>query len=135
MNVYEEIPEDRYEFEGAAKAAIERYHEVGTWQPEESLEVAESKANRRNEWDKIAEAAKVLTSAVNGRSAKMVAQAFYIGMSHDHRSLQNQAIHALVEFFRIYKDTAYDLRNQAAVVAARQITQKVDEDGLVFPTI
>lgn len=135
MNVYESIPENRYEYEGKAKEAVERYQKIGEWDREESIEAAESKAAQRVEWDKIAEVANVLASAVNGGSAKKGAQALYIGVSRSHRTLQNQIVHLLVEFLSIYKDTAYDLRNQAAVVAAKQITQKVEEDGLVFPVI
>lgn len=76
----------------------------------------------------------VICNAVNGRT-KHVAKAMYIGISRNHRTLQNQAVAAMFDFLRIYKDTAYDLRNWSAVVAAAQTTQMAEDEEIIFPFI
>jgi hypothetical protein len=139
MSKYAEIkdkyPQDRGGYDENAKVVIEEYQSIGEWQREETIAEAENNAEIRKEWDRIADAIAVIADAVNGRNVKDVAKAMYIGVSRNHRTLQNQAVAAMFEFLRIYKDTAYDLRNWSAVVAAAQVSQMAEDEGIVFPFI
>ncbi len=142
MNKYAEIkdkyPQDRGGYGENAKVVIEEYQQTETHNPwGGDLTIAEiaAKTKVRNRWNEIADAMNVLAAAVNGRNMKDVAKAMYIGISREHRTLQNQAVAAMFEFLRIYKDTAYDLRNWSAVVAAAQVSQMAEDEGIVFPFI
>ena len=139
MSKYAEIkdkyPQDRGSYAENALAIIEEYQETGKWGQDDTIAEAEARAVIREEWNEIAGAMNVLGAAVNGRNAKDVAKAMCIGISGNHRTLQNQAVAAMFEFLRIYKDTAYDLRNWSAVVAAAQVSQMAEDEGIVFPFI
>lgn len=132
--IRESYPQDRGGYKENATDAIEDYQKIGAWDEEETIEQAEAKAKVRDEWDKIADAMDVICTAVNGRT-KHVAKAMYVGISRNHRTLQNQAVAAMFDFLRIYKDTAYDLRNWSAVIAAAQTTQMAEDESIVFPFI
>lgn len=139
MSKYAEIrdkyPQDRGGYGENAKVVIEEYQQTDVWDRDMTVGEAEAKAVIREEWNEIAVAMDVIVSAVNGKSAKKVAKAMYIGVSRGHRALQNKAVAAVFEFLRIYKDTAYDLRNWSAVVAAAQVSQMAEDEGIVFPVI
>jgi len=139
MNKYAEIkdkyPQDRGGYGENAKVVIEEYQQTGKWDRDDTLAEAEVRAVIREEWSEIANAMNVIADSVNGRNMKDVAKAMYIGITREHRTLQNQAVAAMFEFLRIYKDTAYDLRNWSAVVAAAQVSQMAEDEGIVFPFI
>ncbi len=139
MNKYAEIkdkyPQDRGGYGETAKVVIEEYQQTGKWDRDDTLAEAEARAVIREEWNEIANAMNVIADSVNGRNMKDVAKAMYIGITREHRTLQNQAVAAMFEFLRIYKDTAYDLRNWSAVVAAAQVSQMAEDEGIVFPFI
>lgn len=139
MSKYAEIknkyPQDRGRCDENAKVVIEEYQQTEIWNQDMSVGEAEIKTKVRERWNEIADAMRVITDAVNGRNAKEVAKAMYIGVTREHRTLQNQAVAAMFEFLRIYKDTAYDLRNWSAVVAAAQVSQMAEDEGIVFPFI
>ena len=139
MSKYAEIkdkyPQDRGGYDENAKVVIEEYQQTGKWDRDDTLAEAEARAVIREEWNEIANAMNVIADSVNGRNMKDVAKAMYIGITREHRTLQNQAVAAMFEFLRIYKDTAYDLRNWSAVVAAAQVSQMAEDEGIVFPFI
>ena len=112
----ERYPEDLGQYGPDAKTAIKGYQ-------------------GRPEDEKVADAMAVICGAVNGGNVTEVAQAMYVGMSRNHRTLQNQAVHAMFEFLRIYRHTAYDLRNYSTVVAAAQVTKLVEDESIRFPYI
>lgn len=90
---------------------------------------------RKKEIDEISEISSKLADVVNGHDPKMVAKALYMGLCNKHRTLQASAIKALLELLKLYKDTDYDLRNRAAVVAAHVISQVVEDESLYIPLI
>lgn len=139
MSKYSEIgdryPRDRGDYGENAMEVLKEHEEYEQRLRGETFEDADAKIAVRKEWSEIADAMRVITNAVNGGSARKVAKAMYIGVSAHHRSLQNKVIAAMFELLRIYKDTAYDLRNWSAVVAAAQVSQLAEDESIVFPVI
>ncbi len=128
-------PQDQGGYGENAEVVLREYERTEEWNRKETIADANAKNEARKEWNKVADAMVVIVDAVNGRSAKHVAKAMYIGISREHRTLQNKGIAAIFEFLRIYKDTAYDLRNWSAVVAAAQVSQLAEDESIVFPVI
>jgi len=127
--------EDNKSFASAkAKETIDRYAAF-TPNGETTLADAERMIVNKEWWDHIGEAMETLSHALNGSNPKEVAQAMFIKVAHDHRTLQAQTIAAFIEFMSIYKDAAYDLRNKAAVDAATKITQFAKDANLYIPLI
>ncbi len=133
--IKEKYPQDFGGGGGKAREVHDKYLLAGEWSREESIEAAERKAKEREEWDRIADAVGVIQDAVNHSDPKAVAEALYIGLARGHRTLQAQTVAAILHLLRIYKDTDYDLRNHAAVVAAAQITQFADDQSIYIPLI
>lgn len=90
---------------------------------------------RKRRIDELSEISNKLANAVNGESAKLVAEALYLGLCNQHRTLQAKAINTILELLKLYKDTDYDLRNHAAVVAAAAISEFVEQESLYIPVI
>jgi hypothetical protein len=76
-----------------------------------------------------------ITNAVNGHSSKLVAEAIFLAIAKQHRTLQAQTVDAFVKSLGIYQYSSYDLRNKAAVVMAERITEFVIEDHGYIPII
>lgn len=90
---------------------------------------------RKRRIDELSEISNKLANAVNGESAKLVAEAMYLGLCNQHRTLQAKAINTILELLKLYRDADYDLRNHAAVVAAAVISEAVEQEGLYIPVI
>ena len=102
---------------------------------DESADKIRSRIVRRKEVGEIVEISSKLADVVNGHSPEMVAKALYMGLCPKHRTLQASAIKAILGLLKLYKDTDYDLRNRAAVVAAHVISQVVEDESLYIPLI
>lgn len=101
----------------------------------ESEDKIRSRIARKKEFDEISEISRKLADVVNGHSSEKVAKALYMGLRNKHHTLQAKAIKAILELLKLYKDTDYDLRNRAAVVAAHVISQVVEDESLYIPLI
>ena len=86
-------------------------------------------------YKKIEEVVTMLCGVVNSGDPETVAGAFYTAFVHEHRTLQAQAVKAIIGFFDLYKDEEWDLRNRAAVRAAEIITQAAERDEIYIPLV
>ena len=65
---------------------------------------------------------KDLSDALNGDS-KLLAEVFTRQLANDHRTIQQNFWRFVVEIAANYKDCAYDLRNQCAVIFCKKIAE------------
>ncbi len=140
MSKYSEIkdgfPKDFGSHRANADGALYKYQELQRVDnPSETMDDLNLKARKREEWDKIIAAVKVITDAVNHTDSETVAKAMFVGMSREHRTLQALSMKAIFQFLKVYQDSAYDLRNWSAVVAAAQVTQFTEDEFIYFPLI
>jgi len=80
--------------------------------------------------DNAAEAVEAMSRFVNNFA--MDADAFVEGLSREHRTLQQSATGVMLQWLRhlaALKEFEYDLRNEAAVQAARICIAALDKDG------
>lgn len=122
---------------GEALKAVKEYDDLYTHPDvnEMSDDEIKNRIARKKAIDEDSEISNRLTHTLNGGSPKRVAKALYIGLCNQHRTLQAQAIQALLELLKLYKDSDYDLRNHAAVVEAALVTEFLDREGFGIPLI
>ena len=78
----------------------------------------------------LGDAVSAVGSAVNGYNEKKVAEAMFIALAKQHRTLQDSTISALIELFKIYQDAAFDMRNLGAVAKCRVIAEHAKRAGI-----
>lgn len=136
---YEEIaksyPRDFGSNRANADGAIHKYQNLKSPSNRETIDEADRALREAEKWDAIIDAVKVLTNAVNGSDAEMVAKAMFMGLAKSHRTLQAKLFSAIFKMFNIYKDSSYDLRNVSAVIASAQVTQFAEDEYIRFPLI
>jgi len=78
----------------------------------------------QDDLDKYTHAAlKSCCDAVNGGNPKKLAESLFRSINREHRYLQNEFFHALVEFFKLYgeqDENHRDARNEWAVSVAKR---------------
>ena len=121
----------------AALEVVKEYEDLYKFPKFKGMSDAEIKGRilRKKAFDEDSEIMDRLTHAVNGGNYKDIAKAMYLGLCNQHRTLQAQAIKAILELLRIYKDSDYDLRNHAAVVESALVTEFLDKEGFGIPFI
>lgn len=136
QKVVDRYPADYGDLKGKALEAVEEYHDLN-YPNFGKLSDSEihSLIARKKAIDEDSEISKRLTHTINGGRPKEVAKALYLGLCKEHRTLQAQAIKTILELLKLYKDTNYDLRNHAAVVAAAVISEAVEHEELYIPLI
>lgn len=110
---------DRYELGEPAKQALSRYEEKDPY----------------TDWDSIVIAIGKLAVEVNHNSPDNVASGMFVGVYNHHRTIQAMMVNAMIRFLDIYQHSTYDLRNKAAVEAAKKISEFVKKDSIYIPLI
>ena len=100
-----------------------------------TLEEAERRGKKVERFENVVSLGETLADMTNSRNAKEVAKGLFIGVSRQHRTLQAQAVSAMIEFLKLYRENSFDGRNRVAVVAADRISQLVDEENIYIPLI
>lgn len=100
-----------------------------------TIEQAERRGNAVERFEDVIALGEKLADMTNSRNAKEVAKGLFIGVSREHRTLQAQAVSAMIEFLKLYRENSFDGRNRVAVVAADRISQLVDEENIYIPLI
>ena len=133
--IVDSYPANYGKLKGDALKVVEKYDTLrGCWDDLDEGKIRNQVA-RKKEIDDVSEISIRLANVVNGQSAKKVAEALYLGLCNKHRTLQAKAINSLIELLRLYKDSDYDHRNQAAVTAAAVISEVVKDEALYIPVI
>jgi len=126
-----EMDRNGYRHVGKAREALDAY-EAFRVEPGMAYADAERVIARQEKWDKVGQAMATLSQFVNGSTPGELAQAMFRYVGNDHRTLQAQTVKTIIEFLKIYQDAAFDLRNEAAVLAAEKLSQV---DGIYIPLI
>jgi hypothetical protein len=126
--------EQRYRSVGKALDAVMKYESL---QPTVETPLEDMKRmNVKKEWyDHVGSSMDILGRAVNGSSPQEVAEAMYLGIHGDHRTIQAQVVLSILKFLEIYQDASFDLRNERAVRAATKISQYVKDEFIMIPLI
>ncbi len=103
--------------EEKTRAETEKGHEMRT-----EVEIAEE-GYQRHTFKTGIDAAKILINGVNSSSPKEIAKGMYAELIHSHRTLQASFFRTLLLLCNNYKEAGFDLRNEAAVEAAKKISE------------
>ena len=110
------IEDDKYNNSGEFEERLEEMYVIGQ---KDSHKYEDSKA--------IAEAIADIAGVVNHSTPKTVGAMLATHLHSQHRTLQAQVIASIIEMFRLYRGSNYDLRNKAAVEAAGLISDLAKE--------
>jgi hypothetical protein len=81
----------------------------------------------------IRKATEKIVGFMNSRYTEKASEGMWLGVSHTHKTLQQNFWRVVIELAEKYKDNPYDLQNEASVRFCKELTRMVNEKHIHLP--